>query len=234
MTFVPYELFYRSVYSTSDDGERVAVIIHDLETQEVEFALSQPGTPSAPSWMDGEDAERVVEQLAAILHAPDEHTIEFREPTDPAFSLKRGMPFDAENMTTATYAIANDDGDTLLYIAFTIEFRPNLKSTETFPVAVFVLDPRIGRLVGHVYGPENPHAPRTYNRRQQKIVGRHLDDIFKRIAHAQSTGERISPFKNMGPQFRSERLPSIDAVSIDHALVQAIDVVERYTAQQAS
>ena len=196
MAFVAYELFFL--------GERAAIIVHDTTEQEIDLAM-----PPQPDWMDADDAERLVRQIGYIVQANEDRTIAIREPDDPDFELRRGTPFEAESLSTATYAIANDSGETKLFTAFTIEFRPNLRSPKTFPVAVFAFDPRAGRLVSHVYGPENPHAPRDYNRRQQKLVGRHLDNIFRQIAMARMGGQVVSPFKNMGPQFRSEGLPSI-------------------------
>lgn len=226
MAFVAYELFYRD--------DRVAVIVHDQVTQEIDVALPTPGTPSAPAWMEYEDLERVVEQLSVIVEAGDDKTIQFNEPDDPAFTLRESSPFEAKDLSEATYTFTNDAGETMLFQAFAIEFRPNLKSPSAFPVAVFAVDPRVGRLVGHVYGPENPFAPRGYNRKQQKLVGKHLDGIFEKIAKARLTGQVVSPFKNMGPQLRSEGLPAVEAVDIHHALDQAVSFLERYYSQRAS
>ncbi|QYH20025.1 hypothetical protein JKI95_03035 [Corynebacterium aquatimens] len=236
MPFIAYELFYRTADSIADDGEKVAIIVHDITTQEVDVALAKPGTPSAPKWFGDEHAERVIEQLQAILQGKDDHTIEINDPTDPAFTLRRGAPFEAEDLSTATYAIANDSGETKLFLAFIIEFRPNLRLPNWFPVAVFVYDPRVSRLVSHVYGPENPLAPRGYDRRQQKIVGKRLDQLFKQIAtaHMDPSPGVITPFKNMGPQFRSMGIPSIDAPHIHDALDQAVEMVEEFAGQQAS
>ena len=161
-------------------------------------------------------------------------SVKVTEPQDPAFALKRCAAFQAEDMSTATLAMVQDSQDNALYTTFCIEFRPNINSDLTFPVAVFAFDPRGGRLSGHLLIDDNPFAPPTFNRAQKKIVARRINEILESI-HAAMREERIiSPFRNLGPQFRSEGLPSFEAVDTHHAIDQAVEYLERWWAERAS
>ena len=255
MTFTTYELYYLDTYDQEaadliedfdydeddvayeldseyviDNGVRVCVIVHDLRTHEVEIAMLQPGSPQAPGWYSAEDAAYVAAELGRVLVAEDDSTVQVVEPQDPAFALKRGATFQAEDMSTATLAMVQDSQDSALYTTFCIEFRPNLASDFTFPVAVFAFDPRVGRLSGHMLIDDNPFAPPTFNRAQKHLVARRMNDILASI-HAERT---ISPFTNLGPQFRSEGLPSVEAVDTHHAIDQALEYLQRWWAERAS
>lgn len=259
MRFATYELYYLDTYDQEaadliddfdydeddityeldrdyiiDTGEKVAVIIHDLDSHEVELAMMEPGGPQAPAWYTAEDAANVVAELGRVLVARDDKTIEIVEPQNPAFALKRRAAFEAEDMTTATLAMLQDSQDNALYTTFCIEFRPNLNSDFTFPVAVFAFDPRVGRLSGHMLIDDNPFAPPTFNRAQKKMVANRLNDILQSIHNAMHAERTISPFKNLGPQFRSEGLPSVEAVDTHHAIDQALEYLERWWAERAS
>ena len=215
-------------------GLIVAVFVHDIDTHEVELAMLQPGSPQAPEWYTQEDAANVVAELGRILVALDDKTVKITEPQDPAFALKRRASFEAEDMTTATVAMLQDSQDNALYTTFCIEFRPNMNSDFTFPVAVFAFDPRVSSLSGHMLIDDNPFAPPTFNRAQKKIVARRINDILESIHAAMHEDRTISPFKNLGPQFRSEGLPSMEAVDTHHAIDQAIAYLKRYYGEQAS
>lgn len=259
MTFATYELYYLDTYDQDaadliddfdydeediayeldsdyviDNGLRVCVIVHDLETHEVELAMLQPGSPKAPDWYSHEDAANVVAELGRILVALDDKSVKITEPQDPAFALKRCASFQAEDMSTATLAMVQDSQDNALYTTFCIEFRPNINSDLTFPVAVFAFDPRGGRLSGHLLIDDNPFAPPTFNRAQKKIVARRINEILESIHAAMREGRMISPFRNLGPQFRSEGLPSFEAVGTHHAIDQAVEYLERWWAERAS
>lgn len=259
MTFATYELYYLDTYDQDaadliddfdydeediayeldsdyviNNGLRVCVIVHDLDTQEVELAMLQPGSPKAPGWYTGEDAANVVAELGRILVALDDKTVKITEPQDPAFALKRCAAFQAEDMSTATLAMVQDSQDNALYTTFCIEFRPNINSDLTFPVAVFAFDPRGGRLSGHLLIDDNPFAPPTFNRAQKKIVARRINEILESIHAAMREERTISPFRNLGPQFRSEGLPSFEAVDTHHAIDQAVEYLERWWAERAS
>lgn len=217
-----------------DTGLKVAVIVHDIDTHEVELAMLQPGSPQAPEWYTPEDAANVVAELGRILVALDEKTVKIVDPQDPAFALKRRASFQAEDMSTATLAMLQNSQDNALYTTFCIEFRPNMNSDFTFPVAVFAFDPRVGKLSGHMLIDDSPFAPPTFNRAQKKIVARRINDILESIHAAMHEDRTISPFTNLGPQFRSEALPSMEAVDTHHAIDQAIEYLQRYYAQRAS
>ena len=216
------------------EGLRVAVIVHDLNTHEVELAMLQPGGPHAPGWYTAEDAANVVAELRRVLVPVDEKTVRIHEPQDPAFALKRCAAFEAEDMTTATLAMVQDSQDNALYTTFCIEFRPNMSADVSFPVAVFAFDPRVGRLSGHMLIDDNPFAPPTFNRAQKKMVARRINEIMESIHTAMREERMISPFKNLGPQFRSEGLPSFEAVDTHHAIDQAVAYLTRYYAERAS
>ena len=259
MTFATYELYYLDTYDQEaadliddfdydedeiayeldsdyviDNGLRVCVIVHDLDTHEVELAMLQPGSPQAPGWYTGEDAANVVAELGRILVALDDKTVKITEPQDPAFALKRGAAFQAEDMSTATLAMVQDSQDNALYTTFCIEFRPSVNADLTFPVAVFAFDPRVGRLSGHMLIDDNPFAPPSFNRAQKKIVARRINEILESIHAAMREERMISPFKNLGPQFRSEGLPSFEAVDTHHAIDQALEYLEGWWAERAS
>ena len=217
-----------------EEGLRVAVIVHDLHTHEVELAMLQPGSLQAPDWYTVEDAAKVVAELRRVLVPVDEKTVRIHDPQDPAFALKRCATFEAEDMTTATLAMMQDSQDSALYTTFCIEFRPNMSADFSFPVAVFAFDPRVGRLSGHMLIDDNPFAPPTFNRAQKKMVARRINTILESIHAAMQEDRMISPFKNLGPQFRSEGLPSFEAVDTHHAIDQAVAYLERYYAERAS
>ena len=126
------------------------------------------------------------------------------------------------------------DRDNALYTTFCIEFRPNVNADLTFPVAVFAFDPRVGRLSGHMLIDDNPFAPPSFNRAQKKIVARRINEILESIHAAMREERMISPFKNLGPQFRSEGLPSFEAVDTHHAIDQALEYLEGWWAERAS
>ena len=259
MTFTTYELYYLDTYDQEaadliedfdydeddvayeldseyviENGVRVCVIVHDLRTHEVEIAMLQPGSPQAPGWYSAEDAAYVAAELGRVLVADDDSTVQVVEPQDPAFALKRGAAFQAEDMSTATLAMVQDSQDSALYTTFCIEFRPNLASDFTFPVAVFAFDPRVGRLSGHMLIDDNPFAPPTFNRAQKHLVARRMNDILASIHAAMHVERTISPFTNLGPQFRSEGLPSVEAVDTHHAIDQALEYLQRWWAERAS
>lgn len=217
-----------------DTGLKVAVIVHDIDTHEVELAMLQPGSMQAPEWYTPEDAANVVAELGRILVALDDKTVKIVDPQDPAFALKRRASFEAEDMSTATLAMVQNSQDNALYTTFCIEFRPNMNSDFTFPVAVFAFDPREGKLSGHMLIDDNPFAPPTFNRAQKKIVARRINDILESIHAAMHEERTISPFKNLGPQFRSEGLPSMEAVDTHHAIDQAIAYLEQWWDERAS
>lgn len=217
-----------------DTGLKVAVIVHDIDTHEVELAMLQPGSPQAPEWYSPEDAANVVAELGRILVALDDKTVKIVDPQDPAFALKRRASFQAEDMTTATVAMLQDSQDNALYTTFCIEFRPNMNSDFTFPVAIFAFDPRVGKLSGHLLIDDNPFAPPTFNRAQKKIVARRINDILESIHTVMHEERTISPFKNLGPQFRSEGLPSMEAVDTHHAIDQALEYLEQWWDERAS
>lgn len=246
MAFATYELFYLDSYDEDDvgfdddfvidNGIRVAVIVHDTDTGEVEVALMQPGAVGAPAWYTTEDAANAAAELQRVLVSHGDGTISVLPTQDPAYALRQGLPFAAEDLTTATAMMVGDSQDNALYIAFCIEFRPNMMSEFAFPVAVFAVDPRDRRLSAHVLLEDNPFAPPTFNRAQKKMVLRKLTEIMDRITNAPpmgSPGKPVSPFTNLGPQFRSEMLPSVEAVSTDHAIAQSMDYLERFIDQQA-
>lgn len=217
-----------------DYGVKAAVIVHDLDTHEVEVALVQPGSPHAPEWYTDEDVLAAATELQCMLVALDDHTVRIVEPQDPAFALKRCSAFQAESLSTATVAMIQDSQDNAFYTVFCIEFRPNLMSDFSFPVAVFAFDPRIGRITGHMLLDDNPFAPPTFNRKQRKIVERRLAELLQEVQVAAATGSETSPFKNLGPQFRSEGLPTVEAVDTHHAIDQSIEYLKRYYAERAS
>lgn len=236
MVFATHKLFYGK---ETDDGykEVCAVIIVVDEPrgggeQSVELAMVKPDSPQAPEWFDDDDFVAVAHATASVLRVTDDKTIEILDPQLPGFRLERASKFEAEDPATATLAVM--DAGPSLFTAFTVEYQPNLKDPATFPVAVFVFDPRIGRLVSEVYGWENPFAPQTYNRLHQRVVQRRLEEIFESVEQARRDGRAISPFKNMGPQFRSEKLPTIEADDIHDALDQAVQYVHAYYAVEAS
>lgn len=244
MAFATYEFFYLDSYDEDDvsfdddfvidNGIRVAVIVHDTDTGEVEVALMQPGAVGAPAWYTTEDAANAAAELQGVLVAHDDGTLSVLPTQDPAYALRQGTPFTAEDLTTATAMMVGDSQDNALYIAFCIEFRPNMMSDFAFPVAVFAFDPREGRIKAHVLLEDNPFAPPTFNRAQKKMVLRKLTEIADRVNNAPpmgSPGKPVSPFTNLGPQFRSEMLPSVEAVSTDHAIAQSMDYLERFIAQ---
>lgn len=266
MTFTAYELFYLDSYDDEvdelvydygcdeddlpfedvawhidsdyviDHGIRVAVIVHDSDTNEIDVALMQPGAVGAPAWYTIEDVANAAAELQRVLVAREDGTISVTQPQDPAYALRTGTPFTAEDLTTATAMMVGNSQDNALYITFCIEFRPNMKSDFAFPVAVFAFDPRELRLRTHVLLQDNPFAPPTFNRAQKKMVLRKLDEIADRVNNAPplgSPGQPVSPFTNLGPQFRSEMLPSVEAVSTDHAIAQSMDYLKQFIEQQA-
>lgn len=246
MAFATYELFYLDSYDEDDvsfddafiidNGIRVAVVVHDTDTGEVEIALMQPGAVGAPTWYTTDDAANAAAELQRVLVACDDGSISVVPTQDPAYAIRTGLPFAAEDLTTATAMMVGDSQDNALYIAFCIEFRPNMMSDFAFPVAVFAVDPRDRRLSARVLLEDNPFAPPTFNRAQKKMVLRKLTEIADRVNNAPplgSPGEPVSPFTNLGPQFRSEMLPSVEAVSTDHAIAQSMEYLERFTDRQA-
>lgn len=266
MTFTAYELFYLDSYDDEvhelvcdccydeddlvfediawhidadyviDHGIRVAVIVHDTDNDEVDIALMQPGAVGAPAWYTLEDAANAAAELQRVLVAHEDGTISVTQTQDPAYALRTGTPFTAEDLTTATAMMVGNSQDNAWYVTFCIEFQPNMKSDFAFPVAVFAFDPREGRLKAHALLEDNPFAPPTFNRAQKKMVLRKLTEIIDRVNNAPpigSPGKPVSPFTNLGPQFRSEMLPSVEAVSTDHAIAQSMDYLERFIKEQA-
>lgn len=236
MLFATHKLFYGKETDGGYQEVCAAIIVVDEPRgsgeQSVQLALVKPDSPQAPEWFDDGDAAAVANAMVLVVKVTDQKTVEICDPKLPNFRLERGTKFEAEDPSTATIAIM--DAGPSLFTAFTVEYQPNLKDPATFPVAVFVFDPRIGRLVSEVYGWENPFAPQTYNRLHQKVVQRRLEELFESVDRARRDGRAISPFKNMGPQFRSEKLPTIEADDIHDALDQAVQYVHAYYAVEAS
>lgn len=236
MAFGTYKLFYGKETDEGYDEFCAAIIVTDKPKEGGEpggqLNFVEPHSKHAPEWFDLDGFTEVVETTACMLKAMDNETFELRDLGIPNFRLETGPQFEAEGPATATMAVM--DAGPNLYTAFTVEYQPNLKDPTTFPVAVFAFDPKIGRLVSEVYGWENPFAPSTYNLLHQKVVNRRLEELFDSIEQAKREGRMISPFKNMGPQFRSEKLPTIEADDIHDALDQAVQYVHAYYAVEAS
>lgn len=200
-----------------DNGIKVATIIHDPATQQVDLALLTPGASAAPDWYTAEDAANTAAEVQRVLGASPDGTLLVHEPQDPAFALRERARFDARDLGTATEMMLGDSQDQALYGAFAIEFRPNLKSDFAFPVAVFAFDPREGRLSGRMLIDDNPFAPIGFTNQQKKIVARRLENIV---------ASRV--FKDLGPQFRSEALPPVIAVDTHHAINQSLEYLREY------
>lgn len=236
MAYATHKLFYGRETDAGYDEACAAIIVVDEPRgggeQSVQVALMQPDSPQAPAWFDDDDAAVVADAMVLVVKATSHKTVEIRDPELPNFRLEHGTKFEAEDPSTATVAVM--DAGPRLFTAFTVEYQPNLKDPTTFPVAVFAFDPRIGRLVSEVYGWENPFAPKSYNRLHQKVVQRRLEKLFDSIDRARREGRSISPFTNMGPQFRSEKMPTIEADDIHDALDQAVLYVHAYYADEAS
>lgn len=217
-----------------ENGLRVAILIHDPDTHEIDCALLQPDNPRAPDWYGVEEMANVMAEVQRIMVAHDDYTVSIVPPQDPAFALTAPRVFPAEDLTAATVMMLGDSQDNAWYSAFCIEFTPNLKSDESFPVAVFVYDPRDNCLVSKSFTGINPFAPETFNRRQRRIVERKLDEIFAAIDSSKTATHPVSPFTNLGPQFRASRLPSVEAVGPDHALLQTIERLLDWWQEQAA
>lgn len=233
-TFASYELYYDSIYA-DEGGLKVATLILDTRTYEMDVMFIEPGGKQAPDWFDEHDLELVVDQIREMLQPTPDGAVEVLEPEGPEFHLVHGPVFQAESLTTARH-MCFDFGPELtnLYQAFTVEFRPNVKRPGTFPVAVFVANPREGRIRGHIYGEDNPFAPVGTTRQQHRIIARRLHDLLDTVARGGSPDAPVSPFKNMGPQFRSEALPTVEGRDIGDALDRAVAMLEEWGATEAS
>ncbi|MEH0146948.1 hypothetical protein V6D40_04630 [Corynebacterium sp. Q4381] len=236
MAFATYKLFYGKETGEGFDEFCAAIIVVGKPRQgsepEVQLSIVEPHSEHAAAWFDVDGFTEVVNTVALVVKGIDEETLEIHDPGLPNFRLETGTKFEAEDPSTATIAVM--DAGPNLFTAFTVEFQPNLKDPSTFPVAVFVFDPRIGRLVSEVYGWENPFAPPAYNQLHVRVVNRRMKELFDSIERAKREGRTISPFKNMGPQFRSEKLPTVEADDIHDALDKAVEYVETYYAVEAS
>lgn len=234
MSFASHTLYYDHELADAG-GLKAATIIVDTDTYEVDIMLVEPGGKQAPYWFDAFDLERVVDQIREILFPTEDGAVEVLQPRDPAFHLVSGPVFPAESLTTARHMMVDFTPDMPnLFAAFTVEFRPNLKLPGTFPVAVFVFDPRESRLVGHVYAEENPFAPASLTRQQQRLISARMAELLRTATSDGSPDRPVSPFTNMGPQFRSESLPTVEGFTIEEALDAAVAVVQEWGSKEAS
>lgn len=244
MAFRAYELYYLDSYDEDDfsfdddyiieNGLRVAVIVHNPDTEEIDCAILQPEHHNAPDWYGIEEQANVIAEIQRIMVANHDHTLTILPPQDPAFALKPPRVFPAEDLTSATAIMLGDSLDNAWYSAFCIEFTPNLKSDESFPVAVFVYDPRDNRLVSERFADINPFAPDTINRRQRKMIERKLDEIFAAIDYSKTATHPVSPFTNLGPQFCASKLPSVEAAGPQHALFQVLENLAQWWLEHAA
>lgn len=241
-TFATYTLYYdRPSADFDDNGDcydgdvKVATIVVDTKTYEVDLMVIEPDGPQAPDWFGASDLERVIDQIQDMLVATDDNTIEVRAPEEPGFRMVTGPVIQAESLTTARHMCVDfTPSMPNLYQAFTVEFRPNLTKPSTFPVAVFAVDPRALRIVAHVYGHANPHAPASLSRQQRKLIDRRVAELIRAVEVGGTADKPLSPFKNMGPQFRSEALPTAEGYDIHEALDNAVAMVDAWGCIEAS
>lgn len=221
--------FYR------EESVCVAVIVVELTDPGVEPELQvcfmQPGSPQAPEWYGMEEAARAAEQLGHVIVPREDKTFEFRQPEDPSFDLEVGTTIEAEGFNEATLMSMDAGTPERLFGAFYIEYRPN-KGGEPFPVAVFIIDALEGRMVGGDFGPQNPYAPPSFSRAERRMVARRLMALIKKFEELQASGpERkevmsFNPARFMGPQFRTMRLPSVEAADVDAAVQEAVSLLD--------
>ena len=221
-----------------DDSFCAAIIVVDIdpapgEQQEVQLAIKPPGGPHTPDWYGPEEAELVAQELGHIIHAKNSKTVEIRHPRDPSLDLEVGAVVDAEDLSAATLmAMDPTEMETRMFPAFCIEYQPNDR-TESFPIAVFALDPVDTRLIGGDFGPQNPFAPRSYSLAQRRYVDRQLTLFTRKLTRAAAQGPegglaRLSARDIMGPQFRTEMLPPMTGTDVQDAMNQACAFLRDY------
>lgn len=213
----------------------VAVIVANLpeggEEQEVQLMMLRPSSLRAPEWYGPEEAELVAREIGRIIHTGEDGTVEIRDPQDPSFDLEVGAVVRARDFDEACLMAMDDIRPARPFGAFTIEYTPP-GADSSFPVGLFIIDPLEGRMLGEPFGTKNQFAPPGFTRSERRMVDRRFATLTKKIESLRGSGGRtqlvrMNLARLMGPQFRTEGLPTITAADIEEAKQQAIWCLEQ-------
>lgn len=225
MAYATYKLLYNDAC--------VAVFVLGLETEgEVHFYVIEPGSPAAPEWYDEYDADLVFTELETFLTSVASGAFDDAALDNPDFAFEIGPVVQAEDCTTAAM-MAMDTGYHLkLFSAASVEYRMNA-STEPFPVALIISDPLGSQTLCSALVGANPFAPHNFNRGHRRMIARKMEALNKELRRVAGTQISFSPSRFLGPQFRTESLPTIEAETIHEAREKAAAYLENWYAARA-
>lgn len=200
-----------------DNGLRVAFLLFDPASEQIEVNVLSPESPDAPAWYTAGVYASVLNQVTRLSHPNPDGTLFSYVPEDPAFATRRSLGWTLEEYDKVLRTKPQNHAPA--YDAYVVEFRPNTKSQFAFPVAVLCLD-QDGTVHSAGFEEHNPYAPASIGKKQRANIARRLETLLH-------SGE-------LGGQFSVEPLPAVTAANPRHALDKAMAYLEEWAERNAS